>query len=115
MSCSDSWCLKLVREISVSSFRDCLRKVLGRASLNFEEMCTVLAEVEAILNSRPLTFVHNEVDEPQPLTPAHFRLRPNAKQGGNDTQMEVQAEPCDQFLEQLAKRLLAGSKVSTPL
>ena len=22
MSCSDSWCLKLVREISVSSFRD---------------------------------------------------------------------------------------------
>ncbi|KAL0152238.1 hypothetical protein M9458_051961 [Cirrhinus mrigala] len=24
------------------------------------------------LNSRPLTFVHNEVDEPQSLTPAHF-------------------------------------------
>eukprot|EP00063_Salmo_salar_P005820 XP_013980655.1 PREDICTED: uncharacterized protein LOC106561338 [Salmo salar] len=56
----------------VRSVKTCLRKVLGRASFNFEEMCTVLAEVEAILNSRPLTFVHNEVDEPQPLTPAHF-------------------------------------------
>ncbi|KAJ8346528.1 hypothetical protein SKAU_G00279290 [Synaphobranchus kaupii] len=56
----------------VRSVKTCLKKVLGRASLNFEEMCTVLTEVEAILNSRPLTFVHNEVDEPQPLTPAHF-------------------------------------------
>jgi hypothetical protein len=28
---------------------------------------------------------------------------------------EVQAETCDQLLEQLVKRLLAGSKVSTPL
>ncbi|KAL0146798.1 hypothetical protein M9458_057737 [Cirrhinus mrigala] len=49
-----------------------VRKVLGRASLTFEEISTLLTEVEATLNSRPLTFVHNEVDEPQPLTPAHF-------------------------------------------
>ncbi|RXN14103.1 pao retrotransposon peptidase family [Labeo rohita] len=35
-------------------------------------MSTLLTEVEAILNSTPLTFVHNEVDEPQPLRPAHF-------------------------------------------
>ena len=56
----------------VRSVKTCLKKVLGKASLNFEEMCTVLTEVEATINSRPLTFVHNEVDEPQPLTPAHF-------------------------------------------
>lgn len=49
-----------------------LRKVLGRAKFNFEEMCTILTEAEAIINSRPLTYVHNEVDEPEPLTPAHF-------------------------------------------
>ncbi|RXN24217.1 pao retrotransposon peptidase family [Labeo rohita] len=35
-------------------------------------MSTLLTEVEATLNSRPLTFVHNKVDEPQPLSPAHF-------------------------------------------
>ncbi|KAL0146824.1 hypothetical protein M9458_057763, partial [Cirrhinus mrigala] len=56
----------------VRSVKTCLRMVLGRASITFEEMSTLLMEVEATLNSRPLTFVHNEVDEPQPLTPAHF-------------------------------------------
>lgn len=58
---------RLVRSVKTS-----LRKVLGKASLTFEEMPTLLAEVEATLNSRPLTFVHNELDKPQPLTPAHF-------------------------------------------
>ncbi|XP_030579763.1 uncharacterized protein LOC115776287 [Archocentrus centrarchus] len=56
----------------VRSVKTCLRKVLGRASLSFEEMTTILTEVEATLNSRPLTFVSNNLDEPQPLTPAHF-------------------------------------------
>ncbi|RXN14666.1 pao retrotransposon peptidase superfamily [Labeo rohita] len=56
----------------VRSLKTCLRKVLGSASLTFEEMSTLLTEVEATLNARPLTFVRDEVDEPQPLTPAHF-------------------------------------------
>ncbi|XP_038162876.1 uncharacterized protein LOC119797746 [Cyprinodon tularosa] len=58
---------RLVRSVKVI-----LRKVLGRAKLGFEEVCTILAEAEAIINSRPLTYVHNDVDEPQPLTPSHF-------------------------------------------
>lgn len=56
----------------VQSVKTCLRKVLGPASLSFEEMTTILTEVEATLNSRPLTFVNNDLNEPQPLTPAHF-------------------------------------------
>ncbi|KAJ8259965.1 hypothetical protein GJAV_G00175500, partial [Gymnothorax javanicus] len=58
----------------VRSVKTILRKVLGRAKLTFEEMCTLLAEAEAIINSRPLSNVHNEVNEPQPLTPAHFLM-----------------------------------------
>lgn len=58
---------RLVRAVKVI-----LKKVLGRAKLKFEEMCTILTEAEAIIHSRPLTYVHNNMDEPQPLTPAHF-------------------------------------------
>ncbi|GBM58857.1 hypothetical protein AVEN_87150-1 [Araneus ventricosus] len=46
-----------------------LRKILGRALVSFEELQTILAEIEAIINSRPLTYVYNE---PFPLTPANF-------------------------------------------
>lgn len=39
-----------------------LRKVPGRAKLKFEEMSTILTKAEAIINLRPLTYVHNDVD-----------------------------------------------------
>lgn len=58
---------RLVRSVKII-----LRKVLGKAKFNFEEMCTILTEAEAVINSRPLTYVHNDVNKPQPLTPAHF-------------------------------------------
>lgn len=53
----------------VRSVKTCLKRVLGKASLNFEELTTILAEVEAVLNSRPLSYVHSDALEPQPLTP----------------------------------------------
>jgi len=56
----------------VRSVKTCLKRVMGKASLNFEELTTMLAEVEAVLNSRPLSYVHNDASEPQPLTPSHF-------------------------------------------
>lgn len=56
----------------VRSMKTCLRKVMRRASLSFEELSSLLAE--ATINSRPLTFVYNELEEPQPLTRAHFLL-----------------------------------------
>ena len=49
-----------------------LRAVIGRALLSKNELNTVLAEVEAAINSKPLTYVYNELDEPLLLTPAHL-------------------------------------------
>ena len=37
MSCSDSWCLKLVREISVPSFRDFCSSFQSLAAENWKE------------------------------------------------------------------------------
>ena len=51
----------------------CLRKLVGKAKLTYEELQTSLTEVEAILNSRPLTYISaSDLDEP--LTPSHLIL-----------------------------------------
>ena len=47
----------------------CLRKVLGNAKLTFHEWVTVLVEIEGTLNSRPLTYTYDELDE-EVLTPS---------------------------------------------
>ncbi|GFV00883.1 integrase catalytic domain-containing protein [Trichonephila clavipes] len=49
-----------------------LRKTLGKASLNHEEMYTVLCDCESLINSRPLTYVTDDVEDLEPLTPAMF-------------------------------------------
>ncbi|GFS78421.1 integrase catalytic domain-containing protein [Trichonephila clavipes] len=41
----------------VKTIKDPLRKILGRALLTFEELSTILSEVEVIVNHRPLTYV----------------------------------------------------------
>ena len=56
----------------VKSVKSSLRKSLGSKVLSRSELETTLHEVEACLNSRPLTFVGDEVDCEVPLTPAHF-------------------------------------------
>ncbi|XP_065060233.1 uncharacterized protein LOC135687567 [Rhopilema esculentum] len=56
-------------EICVKLTKKCLRKTLGNAKLSYEELETALIETEGIINSRPLTYVGEEISEP-PLTPS---------------------------------------------
>ena len=46
-------------------------KILQSAHLTYEELLTVLLEVEAVLNSRPISYVSTE-DLEEPLTPSHL-------------------------------------------
>ena len=66
-----------VFERLVKSAKYCLRKIIGTACLLYDELLiaiiTVVTEVKAVLNSRPLTFVSSE-DEEEPLTPSHLML-----------------------------------------
>ena len=55
----------------VGSVKSCLRKVLGNARLSLDELNTTLLEVEGILNSRPLTYIYDEIGY-EPLTPNHL-------------------------------------------
>lgn len=46
----------------------------GNSVLTFEEVYTFLAQVEALLNSRPLTPMSSDPNDLAPLTPAHFLI-----------------------------------------
>ncbi|XP_035227735.1 uncharacterized protein LOC118199947, partial [Stegodyphus dumicola] len=59
-------------ERMVKMTKGILRKLLGKASVSFEELQTILTEIESVLNSRPLNYVYNDPSEPFPLTPTHF-------------------------------------------
>ena len=39
-----------------------LRKAIGRTTLTFDQLNTVLIEVESIVNSRPLTYIYDDVE-----------------------------------------------------
>ena len=56
----------------IGTMKRCLKKVLGKASLKIFEVTTILTEVEATLNSRPLTYPSSDVNDLIPLTPSHF-------------------------------------------
>ena len=47
-----------------------MQKVVGNPRLTNEESETSLIEIEGVLNSRPLIYVYDELDEQQPLTPS---------------------------------------------
>ena len=72
-----AWCVCVWRsfyERLVRSMKINLRKNLGRSSLTHSELETFLIELEAIINSRPLTFIYSELEEPSSHTPAHLLI-----------------------------------------
>ena len=61
-------------EAAVKSLKLHLKQVVGEVKLTFEEFMTVLTQIEACLNSRPLTQIPSEDDGIEALTPGHFSL-----------------------------------------
>lgn len=56
----------------VGTIKTALHKTLGRSLVSYEELRTILTELPAVVNERPLTYPGQESDEPRPITPGDF-------------------------------------------
>ena len=61
-------------ESMVKLTKKALRVIVGQQTLSWNEMSTVFAEVESLVNSRPLGQPSNDANDLQPLTPNHLVL-----------------------------------------
>ena len=61
-------------EAAIKSAKHHIIRIIGDTPLTFEEFSTVLATIESILNSRPLSILSNDPNDLTPLTPGHFLI-----------------------------------------
>ncbi|GFQ79847.1 integrase catalytic domain-containing protein [Trichonephila clavata] len=62
-----AWWERVVRML-----KELLRRNLGKASLQYDELHTIVCECEALLNSRPLTYLSEDPSDLVPITPSLF-------------------------------------------
>jgi hypothetical protein len=59
-------------EAGVKSAKTHMRKIIGDHKLTYEELTTTLHQIEACLNSRPITPLTSDPNDLEALTPGHF-------------------------------------------
>lgn len=61
-------------EAGVKSLKYHMKRTIGESKLTYEELSTLLTQIEACLNSRPLAPLTSDPDDLTALTPGHFLI-----------------------------------------
>lgn len=77
-------------EAAVKSMKHHLKRSVGLHTLDQDQLATLLAQIEAVLNSRPIHPLSDDCDDLQALTPGHFLVGESLIV---PTAFEVEAEP----------------------
>ncbi|GFV62224.1 integrase catalytic domain-containing protein [Trichonephila clavipes] len=56
----------------VRTVKELLRRTLGKAIFTYKELLTILCKCEKVVNSRPLTYLSEDMQDLTPITPARF-------------------------------------------
>ena len=97
----------------VSLVKRALRKTLNRRLLDYVQLQTVLKEVEATINSRPLVYVSDDIASSITLTPNHF-LTLNPQTGIPELEYDANDEdyqPHESTSERLLETWKKGQKL----
>ena len=61
-------------EAGIKNVKHHMKRVLGTTIPTYEEMLTLLKQIEGCLNSRPISPMSSDSRHPNPLTPGHFLI-----------------------------------------
>ncbi|XP_037929138.1 uncharacterized protein LOC119663594 [Teleopsis dalmanni] len=84
-------------EAAVKSAKGHLNRTLVNTRLTFEELGRALVEIEAVLNSRPITPLSCDPNDYEALTPAHFLKGSTLKALPELTPIDENIEPTDRW------------------
>lgn len=74
----------------IQSVKRSIKKTVGRTSLGYDELNTLVVEVESLINSRPLTYIYDDEESiSHPLTPSHLISGHRISAMPNDEYFEI--------------------------